>query len=212
MIRYLYGDQLAAYPTLSSTMFTDRASQFSNRLGWNVTVDAQGYETDEYDALNPLYVIWQQEDGSHGGSMRFLPTTGPVMVNDHFLHLTDGVAITSPLIWECTRFCLSPRGLDTTETSICLMLAAAELGRRFHLEHSVGVFDARMSRLYKALGWEPDVTGTEGTGRGAISVGLWDFKEAPFEIMCARAGLENAEPAAWFNASFQIKEPVPEPA
>jgi acyl homoserine lactone synthase len=54
-------------------MFLDRAQQFQARLGWQVQVDVNGFETDEYDAMNPLYVIWQLPDGTHGGSMRFLP-------------------------------------------------------------------------------------------------------------------------------------------
>jgi len=90
MIRFLYGDALNRHPVLRDTMFRDRAAQFSTRLGWAVNIDRQGLERDEYDALNPLYVIWEGRDGRHGGSLRFLPTTGRVMINDHFRHLTGG--------------------------------------------------------------------------------------------------------------------------
>ena len=107
MIRYIYGNDLHKFPKLARTMFLDRADQFKTRLGWDVTVDDRGFERDAYDDENPLYVIWENRDGSHGGSMRLLPTVGRTMVNDHFIHLTDGVRIESPLIWECTRFCLS---------------------------------------------------------------------------------------------------------
>jgi len=89
MIQYLYADQLVQHPDLRTSMFRDRAAQFSTRLKWDVTLDADGLETDAYDALNPLYVIWKQPDGRHGGSMRFLPTTGPVMVNDHTAFRVD---------------------------------------------------------------------------------------------------------------------------
>jgi len=75
MIRYIYADDLIQYPSLRSSMLRDRATQFHDRLKWEVTVDADGYEMDQYDRLNPLYVIWD-EGGVHGGSMRFLPTTG----------------------------------------------------------------------------------------------------------------------------------------
>ena len=57
MIRYLYADQLSTFPLLARTMFDDRADQFKTRLGWDVTVTADGQERDEYDDLNPLYVI-----------------------------------------------------------------------------------------------------------------------------------------------------------
>ncbi|HHS94793.1 MAG TPA: autoinducer synthase, partial [Rhodobacterales bacterium] len=109
MLRYVYGHDLGQFPHLAHSMFTDRAAQFKTRLGWDVQVNAAGEERDQYDDLDPLYVIWQREDGLHGGSMRFLPTTGRTMVNEHFAFLNDGAPITSPLIWECTRFCLSPK-------------------------------------------------------------------------------------------------------
>ena len=86
MLRYLYADDLHRFPKLADTMFRDRGHQFRDRLNWDVTVGADGHERDTYDALNPLYVIWQGADGRHGGSMRFLPTTGRTMVEDHFLH------------------------------------------------------------------------------------------------------------------------------
>ncbi|NOX41932.1 MAG: autoinducer synthase [Alphaproteobacteria bacterium] len=203
MIQYLYADQLAQYPDLRKSMFRDRAAQFSGRLNWDVTLNSEGFETDEYDALNPLYVIWQQPDGTHGGSMRFLPTTGRVMVNDHFLHLTDGVTITSPLIWECTRFCLAPNLPPTTPISALLMLAAAELGRRFHLAHAVGVFDSHMVRVYKSIGWEPDILGQSESGRSAISVGIWEFASAPLATIRAKAQVSPQIAQKWFDQAFQ---------
>jgi N-acyl-L-homoserine lactone synthetase len=107
MLRYIYADELRNYPRLANEMLIHRAEQFHTRLGWDVNVDAHGHERDEYDDLNPLYVIWETSDGGHGGSTRFLSTTGPVMVNDHFGHLISA-PICSPLIWECTRFCMAP--------------------------------------------------------------------------------------------------------
>lgn len=125
MLRYIYADQLHKHSKLAASMFRDRADQFKTRLNWDVTVDAQGFERDEYDDLNPLYVIWENADGTHGGSMRFLPTTGRVMVNDHFPHLLGGGVITSPVIWECTRFCLA-RGAKP-QVAAALMLGGAKL-------------------------------------------------------------------------------------
>jgi len=192
MIHFIYGGQLDAFPRLRDGMFRDRARQFKERLDWAVAVDENGYERDSYDALNPLYVIATRKDAGHAGSMRFLPTTGPVMVNEHFPHLTNGVSIQSPLIWECTRFCLSPEASGQRQTAARLMLAAAVMGRRFHLAHAVGVFDAPMVRIYRALGWAPDILGAQGSGRQAISAGLWDFAAAPMACLKARAGLDPA--------------------
>lgn len=148
MLRYLYADQLVDFPRLSDEMFTHRAEQFHNRLGWDVSVDARGHERDEYDDLNPLYVIWETPEGGHGGSTRFLPTTGPVMVNDHFGNLISA-PIKSPLIWECTRFCMAPN--QGPHVAAALMLGGGELMTGFGVEHFAGVFDARMVRITAAL-------------------------------------------------------------
>ena len=77
MLRYLYADQLKNHPRLADEMFTHRADQVRTRLGWDVNVDTRGHERDEYDALNPLYVIWETPEGGHGGSTRFFADDGP---------------------------------------------------------------------------------------------------------------------------------------
>ncbi len=200
MLRYLYADELDTMPRLRDGMFRDRAKQFSQRLGWEVTVDANGYERDPYDDMNPLYVLWEQSDGTHGGSMRFLPTTGDTMVNDHFSDLTDGVRIRSPHIWECTRFCLSPHA--EPHVAAALMLGGLELGLAFELDHAIGVFDARMVRVYSRLGWGPTILGTSGTGKDAISAGLWQFRKELRPRLLLRAGVSAEVSRHWFDRSF----------
>ena len=85
MLRYIYADQLDQFPRLAETMFKDRAAQFHTRLGWEVQVDDTGAERDSYDDLSPMYIAWERPNGTHGGSLRLLPTTGDTMINDHFL-------------------------------------------------------------------------------------------------------------------------------
>lgn len=207
MIRYIYGEDLHKFPRLAATMFQDRADQFKTRLGWAVEVDAQGYERDEYNALNPLYVIWENADGTHGGSMRLLPTTGQTMVNDHFIHLTDGVPIRSPFIWECTRFCLS-RGA-AAGVAAALMLAGGEVMKQFDIEHYVGVFDARMVRIYGRIGSCPEILGSQGEGRDRISVGLWEFTPEAQAKVAQSAGITADMTRRWFELSFNAR-PQPE--
>ncbi len=200
MIRFIYANELSQYPLLAHTMYKDRAAQFKDRLNWDVTVDENGYELDEYDALNPLYVIWENADGRHGGSMRVMPSLGRIMTNEHFLDLTGGVTITSPFIWECTRYCLAPDA--PAGVAAALLLSGCELGLRFGLEQAIGVFDARMPRIYGRIGWSPDVIGTGGEGRDRISVGLWDISEEAKAEICRRSGIAPEEVSRWFDESF----------
>ncbi|WP_227268896.1 acyl-homoserine-lactone synthase [Roseobacter weihaiensis] len=200
MIRYLYADQLEQHPKLRDTMFRDRADQFKTRLAWEVDVDASGFERDEYDDLNPLYVIWEMPDGTHGGSMRFLPTTGRTMINEHFTEIIGGGTITSPLIWECTRFCLN-RDAES-KVAAALMLAGGEIMQGFGVAHFAGVFDARMVRIYRLIGSSPEVLGSEGEGRDKISVGLWEFTPDAQAKVAAKAGLSLALSKLWFDRAF----------
>jgi acyl homoserine lactone synthase len=187
-------------------MFTDRAAQFKGRLDWKVNVDDRGRELDQYDCLNPLYVVAEDRQGRHAGSLRFLPTIGRTMVNEHFTHLTDGVTIVSPLIWECTRFCTAPGA--PAGVSSALLLASCEMGLRFGLEQAVGVFDPRMPRIYSRIGWSPDVIGTGGESQDRISVGLWTFSEGARDSISRRSGIPLAAAAAWFDASFGAPVPL----
>lgn len=203
MLRYVYGSELDAFPKLKDTMFRDRACQFRDRLGWDVAVDAQGYERDEYDTEKTLYTIWECPDGSHGGSMRFLPTTGATMVNDHFSHLLEGAVIRSPDIWESTRFCLA-KGTES-RVAAALVLGGIEIGRGFGINQCVGVFDARMIRIYRMIGASPNVLGSIGDGRDKISVGLWTFDPVDRKKVLLRAGISSALSEHWYARAFGDK-------
>lgn len=200
MIRYLYGTALHRYPRLRDSMFAHRAAQFHTRLKWDVPLNAQGHEVDQYDALNPLYVIWECPDGTHGGSLRYLPTTGRTMLAEHFADLADGTAVRHPLIWECTRFCLAPGG--DTRVAAALMLGGLEAGLILGLSHAVGVFDARMLRVYARLGWPPAVLARQGSGRSALCSGLWTFQPERRPRLAVRAGLSQEVAALWVRRAF----------
>ncbi|MEO0356925.1 MAG: acyl-homoserine-lactone synthase [Pseudomonadota bacterium] len=193
MIRFCYATDLDTHPHLRDAMLRDRAVQFQDRLGWDVAVDRQGRERDEYDDINPLYVIATDSTQSqHLGSMRLLPTTGQTMVNDHFTNLMGGGTIQSPLIWESTRFCLAPKAPRSVAAH--LMLAGGKILNAFELESFVGVFDLTMLRVYRALGASPDVLGRSNE----IGVGLWTFTPGAQARLARRA---NIDPAA-VDASF----------
>ncbi|ROU01137.1 acyl-homoserine-lactone synthase [Histidinibacterium lentulum] len=199
MLRYVHADDLEDLPHLKETMFRDRAGQFAERLGWEVEVDDRGHERDAYDAEDPLYAIWERPDGSHGGSIRFLPTLGRTMVNDHFLHLMNGVPLRAPRIWECTRFCLSP-GAEA-RVAAALMVACGEVFHGYALSQLVGVFDARMVRIYRMIGAPPRILGAQGAGRERIAVGLWTYEEADKDKVFARAGMTEVQSRDWFARS-----------
>ena len=200
LIRFIQADQLDRFPRLKESMFRDRADQFKARLGWQVSVDACGHERDEYDSENPLYVIVQAADGGHLGSMRFLPTTGPNMIDDHFGHLLGGHSIADKGLWECTRFCLSRKA--GPQVAGRLMSAGGEILRGFGLAGFAGVFDQRMIRIYNRIGSKPEILGSQGEGRDKISVGIWRFSDAARARVARRSGLSEVIVHHWFRTGF----------
>ena len=200
MIRYLFGDALARHPRLRDSLYRDRAAQFAHRRGWPLQLDAEGREIDQYDALNPLHVIWQRPDGSHGGSMRFLPTTGRTMLAEYFAHLAPAAAAGRRGVWECTRFCLSPGAGGGVAAA--LMSGAIEMGLALGLSRSVGVFDGRMTRIYARLGWPPRLLAETGQGPDRLCLGEWTFDPDLRGPLRRRAGLSAQALAGWVARDF----------
>ena len=203
MLRYLSPSEFHAHPKLIDTMFKDRATQFKGRLDWDVSVDEHGYERDQYDRDDALYACWELPDGTHGASMRILSTMRAVMVNDFFSHIARQ-RFCDPLIWESTRFCLSPKLKDGFQKlSAAIMLSGCEVGLNFGLKKAVAVFDPRIMRIYRQIGWPPEVLGKEGKGREAIWVGTWEFDEKIRRDLCAKAGIAPELSQYWFDRSMR---------
>jgi acyl homoserine lactone synthase len=218
MFTLVYGDDLFDFPQLANEMFHDRRAQFKEALGWNLAVDALGREIDEYDLLNPLYVILRDGDGRHLGSSRVLPTTGRTMIADHFSDLTDGVEIESPLIWETTRFFIARRGAESRRNAAALMWAGCQLGLRAGVQFYVGVTAAHMVRVFTACGWPAEVIGRRTDPDGEICACLWEVNDEMCDRLRRRAGIEQGQyalqvyrrpagrPAGQTNAPAQFAE------
>lgn len=201
MLHFIYGDQLTEMPELASAMFQARARQFRDRLGWDVTVNDAGEERDQYDALNPLYVIVTDDNGHHQGSYRLMPTTGRTMLNEHFQNVTGGELV-SPLIWECTRFCLDDTA--TRETGAILLLAGAHFMAQRDIDHLAGVFDPKMVRIYKLLGATPEILGTADHFGETVHVGLWQFDETHARALERRAKMKLSDIETHISALHRI--------
>ncbi len=76
----------------------------------------------------------------------------------------------------------------------------------FGVEHFVGVFDARMVRIYRRIGSSPEVLGQEGEGRAQISVGLWHFAPEAKALVAQKAGLSPEISRLWFDRAFGSKQ------
>jgi acyl homoserine lactone synthase len=188
------------FPKQIDSMFRNRAEAFSDRLGWEVVVK-DGYERDRFDDANQLYLVSVDPDTEeYRGSLRLLPTTGPNMLRDVFAQLLDGDFIESATIWESSRICAttSPGQPDRGRSGVNyalseLILGIGEVAVAAGLTQIVSVFHARIFRVLRAAGCNPQIIGTPQRIGGTMSyAGLFDTGERPLKAFRAAAGIENS--------------------
>ncbi|MBL8631374.1 MAG: GNAT family N-acetyltransferase [Rhodospirillaceae bacterium] len=161
-------DMSRATPDMSRRldgMFRLRHEVFRERLNWDVC-SAQGRERDQFDELEPVYIVCEQ-DGEVLGSWRLLPTMGPYMLKDVFPELLHGApAPEAHDVWEISRFAVSKRvagndSLGTIRTVTQLLLDQLfTFAARRNLSRIVAVTDVRFERILKRSGLVTERYGT----------------------------------------------------
>jgi acyl homoserine lactone synthase len=173
------------YSRLMDEMFRLRARIFHDRLKWDVRV-TDGRERDKYDEEAPVYIIYTDEQQREvKGSLRLLPTTGPTLLADCFADtIPDAVHLSSPTIWEGTRFCLSETIMDRESqdgllfASTVMITGLGELAVKAGIESVIGNFDAAMLRLYRRVGCELEILGSTSRYGHPVYLGLFPISEA----------------------------------
>lgn len=189
MIKFITGSALSDHPELAATMFWDRRKQFRDRLQWPVKCSEFGFERDEYDSDNTAYIIMEGNDGRHLGSMRLMPTTGPTMINEHFIETLGNRKLEDPCVWECTRFCLAPKA--DQKIALSLFAAGAHFMDQNGLRRLVAVFNLPMARFYRKNGVSPTVIGSYRYSFGPVLAGYWEFDSITCNNLANATGLSN---------------------
>jgi acyl homoserine lactone synthase len=181
-------------------MFRARAAVFRDRLRWNVRV-CDGREFDRYDEEeNPTYLVAFDDDGRSTGSLRLLPTTGKTMLSNEFASFFDEpIDVRSPIIWECTRFCVHPHFASGERdrgrrVSSELLIGLCERALSSGIAQIVGLYDYAMTRVYRRIGWSPLPFATSEPQVGQLVVGIWDVSHDALDAMSVRAAAELENP------------------
>jgi N-acyl-L-homoserine lactone synthetase len=90
-----------------ANMFRARKRVFIDLLKWDIPALADNFEVDQFDTASTTYLMLAEPDGTHLGSMRLLPSTGPNILGSIFPDLCDDTPPADDGIWEISRFCLS---------------------------------------------------------------------------------------------------------
>jgi acyl homoserine lactone synthase len=168
---------------LLDAMFRLRARVFRDKKRWDVNV-VDGMERDEYDDLDPVYILLTDETASEvHGSLRLLPTTGPTLLANTFSDtLPDAVQLSAPSIWECTRLCIDDK--LTGDRPENLMMASAllieglgEVALKAGIETILGVFEPMMLRVYRRVGCTLEILGCTRRFERPVYLGAFTVSE-----------------------------------
>jgi acyl homoserine lactone synthase len=200
MLKLIEGSCASFFPREVDAMFRNRAETFWGRLGWEVVVK-DGQERDRFDDANPLYLVSVDPDTEeYWGSLRLLPTSGPNMLRDVFPQLLGGDFIESATIWESSRICATtaPGQPDRNRSGVNyvlseLILGIGEVAVAAGLTQVVSVFDARIFRVLRAAGCNPQIIGSPQRIGGVLCyAGLFDTGEGPLDDFRVAAGIERS--------------------
>ncbi|MUZ75876.1 GNAT family N-acetyltransferase [Agrobacterium vitis] len=168
-----------------------RAAVFGERLEWDVSIIDKG-ERDEYDDLDPTYILAVTGDERVVGCARLLLALGPSMVEQTYPQLLAcGSLGASAGMVESSRFCV-----DTT-------LAAERGGGQLHLatltmfagiiewsmangyDEIVTATDLRFERISNRAGWPMRRIGNpKPLGNTVAIAGILPADRASFDRVC----------------------------
>jgi acyl homoserine lactone synthase len=207
MIIAFHGADRSSYATEADQMFRLRAKIFGDQLKWDVKV-VDGWETDEFDDMNPLYLACVQ-DARVVGCLRLLPTTGPTLLSGPLSHLfDDDVDIRSPLIFECTRFAVDDPMMTPSRISMAsaeLLMSACKIMLDAGILQVMGVIDKRTLPIYRRAGGLP-LTLARSIRNPNILVGLWQVSSKVLQRLIERHGFFPEIVMPW--SSPDLKEAI----
>lgn len=105
MFRIVSPENRGAYQGILREMHEMRYRVVVREWGWDIPGATIGYEADQFDTDETLYVIVQNDDGEVVAASRMNPTTRPHMMSELFADYCD--LQPWPVgedVWECSRF------------------------------------------------------------------------------------------------------------
>lgn len=168
-------------------MFALRAKVFNDRLGWQV-VARDGRERDQFDELEPVYILAVTAKNDVVGCARLLPATGQTMLMSLFPQLVSDPSFSPhPQMVESSRFCV-----DTTIQStvpgglhhVTRLMFAGILEWCLSHGHTevVTVTDIAVERILGRTGWLLRRLGPpQKVGRTKALAGVLTVDAAAFE-------------------------------
>ena len=172
-------------------MFAARKSVFVDLLKWDVPVIDGAYEVDQFDDAHATYLVLAEEDGTHLGSARLLPTARPHILDSFFAGLCEDGPPRGEAVYEITRFCLD-RGLSAHERRAVrntLVTALAEHALGAGITAYTAIAEMAWFQQILAFGWRCRPLGLPQIVDGTMLVALRIEIDADTPAQLAAAGI-----------------------
>ncbi|KVE32611.1 acyl-homoserine-lactone synthase [Burkholderia sp. TSV86] len=165
--------------SLANDLGIYRHRVFVEQLGWKLPSAGEGFERDQYDRDDTVYVIARDDAGAICGCARLLPTTRPYLLKELFPNLVaeDLPMPQSAAVWELSRFAANgddPSGAGNSSWMVRPMLAAVvECAVRLGAKQLIGVTFLSMERLFRRIGVHAHRAGPAQQIDGRMVVACW---------------------------------------
>jgi acyl homoserine lactone synthase len=141
-----------------------RARIFKERMGWDVNVDMQGLEVDDFDIPEAIYLLCCNDQQKVTGCWRMLPTSLPTMIETVWPDFLEDIDLKkSPGCWETSRFAVDFGDLNAREglshlsdTTAKMFCALTELCILCDVYEIYTLYDLRISRILRRLNCVPE--------------------------------------------------------
>lgn len=209
MLLTLTRSELDQMPELRDQMFRHRREEFHDRLGWDLKIDNLGREMDEYDGLNPAYVILVDESRNHLASGRLLPTTGRTMIGEVFSGVVEPKEYVSDQTWEVTRVFVARRDSSSVRKAAALMWGGCRLGMSAGVHSFISITPRFMARVFATCGWTAKVLQTgQDRQNNEICACRWALNNDILDILKRRTGSLLEDAASSSKISVPWEAPV----
>jgi len=207
VIEIVTPDAYGVYERELNQMFKLRHQIFKDRLRWSVPSDGR-LERDEFDDLNPTYVL-ALDDDTVVGCWRMLPTTGPTMIRDVFPELLEGKSLpSSKHVWESSRFTVAcqrtqGRSLATiNRLTLEIVCGLTEYCLTEGIYEVLKVYDLPIGRLLVRIGCPPRwQSGVHRIGDTRAVLGWFDATHSLLNSVRRSMGISGSviQPGPWLE-------------
>ncbi|RWB51880.1 MAG: GNAT family N-acetyltransferase [Mesorhizobium sp.] len=184
-------DLYGRHPSFLKQIYRLRAAVFGGRLEWDVSI-ANGEDRDQYDDLNPTYVLAITDSGQVAGCVRLLPACGPTMLEHTFPQLLEQGSLTPhPGMVESSRFCVDTSLASQRDrrqlhlATLTLFAGIIEWSMANGYSEIVTATDLRFERILKRAGWPMRRLGeTAAIGNTIAIAGSLPADRVSFQQVC----------------------------